>query len=83
MNMTTTYSVSHMRGCRVVNGPVPICDIVALMRAWSDNGQEANDPWFVDSLLSQYLNVNMVCGPRSATTAWRTELGLSPAHKDQ
>ena len=83
MNSTATYSVSYMRGCRVVNGQVPICDIVALMQAWADYGHDATDEWYVDSLLSQYLNVNMVCGPRSATTAWRAELGLTPAPEDQ
>jgi hypothetical protein len=73
-----TYTVTRTRGCRVIAGWVPITDMAALMRAWSDASQHAGDEWVVDAELSQQLAVNMVCGPRSATAAWRVALGLTP-----
>jgi hypothetical protein len=73
-----TYSVTSTRGCRVIDGWVPISDMAVLMRAWADKGQHADDEWVVDGQLSEHLGVNMVCGPRSATTAWRAALGLTP-----
>lgn len=73
-----SYTITHTRDCRVIRGWMPLTDMVTLMRSWADESQEDGDEWVVDGLLSQRLGVNMVCGPRSATTAWRAALGLSP-----
>lgn len=73
----TTYSVTCTRGCRVIEGAVPIRDLVALIKAWTDGAEQGSAAWFFDSLLSQHLHVNVVCGPQHATDAWRDELGLN------
>lgn len=74
----TSYSVMHTRGCRVIIGALPICDLVALTNAWSERAEPgSDDEWLCDALLSQHLNVNLVCGPKHATEAWRAELGLT------
>lgn len=73
---SATYTVIHVRGCRVIKGPVPIDDLVALMHAWSDRDEDKTEKWIVDSLLSQHLGANLVCGPLNATLEWRADLGI-------
>lgn len=68
-----TYSVSMQNGCRVLQGRVPLSDLGALLEAWSGLDEE----WIADAALSQALGVTLVAGPRTATQAWREELGLS------
>jgi hypothetical protein len=70
------YTITHTHGCKVIDRPIPICDLAALMMAWSDH-QDPDDKWIIDTSLSQRLGVSMVCGPLSAITAWRAELGLT------
>jgi hypothetical protein len=79
MSSSTTYSVTTVRGCKVVAMPIPIIDLVALMRAWDDGQQD--DPWIMDGLLSDYFAPSMIFGPRSACDAWRAELDLWPVKR--
>jgi hypothetical protein len=76
MTASSSYTVTYTRGCRVIDRPIPISDLVALMNAW-ESLATPDDPWIADALLSQYCDAAIVVGPVSATTAWRAELGLS------
>lgn len=68
------------RGCRVIDRPIPISDVAALMSAWAKLGTEG-DEWICCGLLADYLKVALVCGPTSEIFKWRAELGLY--RKDQ
>jgi hypothetical protein len=70
-----SYTVTNIRGCKVINNPIPIRDFAALMMVWADS-QDPSDKWICDSLLSHALGAAFVCGPMSATRAWRKEIGL-------
>lgn len=73
----TAYTVTATRGCRVIDRPVPISEFCALVRAWEEL-QDPGDEWICDALLSSRLGVAFVVGPKSATQAWRDELGITP-----
>lgn len=64
------YTVREARGCKVIEGAVPISDFTALVTAWDTGG------WIVDSLLTQALGAAFVLGPCEACLAWRAELQL-------
>ncbi|MGZ8317520.1 MAG: hypothetical protein ACXWVD_00325 [Telluria sp.] len=70
-----SYTVTQVRGCRTIDRPVPIDDMVALIGAWSQNVAEE---WFCDALLGDHLGCALVAGPKAALNAWRAELGLEP-----
>lgn len=71
------YTISDENGCKVVRGSVPLMEIAALMQEWAKCAEEGcTEEWFVDSKLSSMIGVNVVCGPRTATTAWRFSLGI-------
>lgn len=73
-----SYTVTLTRGCRIINGAIPVDDLVALIGAWTDPAdKDTEHEWMADTLLSQHFNANMVIGPRHATDAWRAELGLA------
>lgn len=76
------YSISERHGCRIIIGPIPITDLVALTGAWDrDHGDQA-DPaqqWIFAADVSQAMGATLVCGPRSAMDALRASLGLPPA----
>lgn len=74
--MVNAYSVINVRGCRVIDRPIPVGDIAALMAAWADNPDNAADPWVCEFLLAKHLGCYMVCGPRSLVFAWRKEAGI-------
>lgn len=76
------YTVTNTHGCKVISDPIPICDFAALMMVWADH-QDPSDRWVCDSMLSHALGVSFVCGPQSATRAWRKELGLSENTKGE
>lgn len=63
-------------GCIVIEGPIPVDDLVALTQAWQQ--RDAGGPaWIMDTLLSGALpGVNMVFGPPAACLAWREQLGI-------
>lgn len=74
-----SYTITEVRGCRVIAGALPVDDLVALIGAWTraeDKGSAHE--WFCDALLAQHLGVNLVCGPLHATRAWRALLNISP-----
>lgn len=74
------YTVTERQGCRIVTGPIPITDMVALMNAWrpqADDDDTESDPaqeWIVDAELSQRLGATLVCGPRLAVQRLRAAL---------
>lgn len=70
------YVVISIRGCKVIEGAVPVSEFVALVKVWEDL-QEAADPWIVDALLAQDLCANFVVGPASACKQWRADRGLA------
>ena len=75
------YSVHEQRGCRIVTGPIPITDMVALMAAWSPPVPEHEDKaqeWIVCSDLAYELAATLVCGPREAIEAFRIARGIRP-----
>jgi len=82
-----SYTVTRNRGCIIITGPIPINDMVALLKSWSgsnlddddDEEKPAIDPadvWICDSLLSGALGANLVCGTLRDTLAWRRELNI-------
>ncbi len=72
------YTIQEQQGCRIVTGPVPISDMVALMEAWCGHADpddiDPADTWIIDADLSQRLGATMVCGPRHAMDALRAAL---------
>jgi len=74
--MNDRYTVMRTHGCVVIEGPVPVDDLVALMHAWEKHRFEDEPAWIVDSLLSSHLRCNMVIGPPEACQAWRERLGI-------
>lgn len=74
--MSDRYSVIRSNGCVVIEGAVPVDDLVALIKAW-DKYRDPDEPeWICDSLLSGHLKCNMVIGPPDACQAWRERLGI-------
>lgn len=73
--MSGSYTVTRNRNCVCFTGPIPITDLVALTQAWIA-GSDPADAYVVDALLSEAVGATFVCGPASATLAWRAELGL-------
>ena len=72
------YSVIRTNDCIVIEGPLPVDDLCALLPAWQKYRDEDEPDWIVDSLLSGYLGVNMVVGPPDACADWRDQLGIAP-----
>jgi hypothetical protein len=80
--MSGRYTVISQRGCKVIEGAVPITEFVALVGAFGAD-QDPADEWIVDTLLAQYLDANFVLGPASVCEAWRAELGFAMPPKRQ
>lgn len=75
------YTVFSARGCRLIQGAVPVDDLVALSRTWDNHG--AGQPgWLMANDLAHALGMTLACGPREAIDAWRAELGLLPVAGD-
>jgi hypothetical protein len=73
--VSTGYTVRRENDCIVIEGWVPVTDLVGLMRGWEkDHGE--GEAWIVDSLLSTHLKCNMVLGTPQACLAWRQQLGI-------
>lgn len=72
---TWRYTVSAQHDCRVVTGVLPLSEAAILLHGWSTQGEEGtDDEWIVDALIAEHVRANLVCGPRWAILAWRTEL---------
>lgn len=69
-----SYTVTSIRGCRTIDRPIPIDDLVALTQAWCE--REGEKTWLCDGLLSEALRCALVVGPKDALNEWRKELGL-------
>lgn len=72
-----SYTVTDTHGCKVIQGPLPIDDLVALMQAWAKRAGDEPAPadeWVVDATLCGLLGATLVAGPRALTQAWRDEL---------
>lgn len=63
------YSVNNLNGCKIIKGPIPVHDMVALLNVWGDE-------WIIDGELAHALGVNVVVGPAKAIKKWRKELAL-------
>lgn len=74
--MDGQYTVTNIRGCRTIDRPVPIDDMVALIEAWGKYSEGEHDRWYCDGLLGKHLGCALVVGPKAALNAWRAELGL-------
>lgn len=72
----TAYTVTDTHGCKVIDRPIPVTDCVALMQAWEKAFDNPADTWVCDSVLAAHFRAALVVGPKSATEAWRAELGL-------
>ena len=72
----SSYTISDENGCKVVRGAVPITDIAPLMQSWAGRDQDGDDEWVADAKVSTAIGACLVCGPLSATTAWRQVLGI-------
>lgn len=72
------YTVIRTNDCIVIEGPIPVVDLCALMPAWQKYCDDDEPGWMVDSLLAGYLGVNMVLGPPDACAEWRDQLGIAP-----
>jgi len=74
-----SYTVRIEHGCRIVSGLVPLTDMAALLLAWSQDEETVRgtvDEWVADTKLSKALGVNLVCGTRRDTEAFRALLGV-------
>lgn len=70
--MSGRYTVEHTtRDVVIVYQPIPIDDLVALMKAWEKRGGK---DWVAHSGLAQALNVVIAVGPLDACNAWYAEL---------
>jgi hypothetical protein len=74
--VTSRYTVSRMNECVVIEGAIPVDDLVALMAAWEKHRAPDEPGWIIDSVLSGHLHCNMVIGPPEACLAWRQRLGI-------
>lgn len=75
------YTIRELHGCRVIIGPVPITDLVALTAAWDQSHGGETDPaqqWIFAADVSQAMGATLVCGPREAMDQLRASLGLPP-----
>jgi hypothetical protein len=70
------YTVRRENDCVVIEGWIPVTDLVALTREWDQTRGDGDEAWIVDSLLSQHLKCNMVLGTPRACLAWRQQLGI-------
>jgi hypothetical protein len=75
------YRVRRENDCVVIEGWIPVTDLVALTREWNENHRDGDEAWIVDSVLAQHLKCNMVMGTPRACLAWRQQLGLTPEVK--
>lgn len=73
--MRQAYTVVTVRGCKVVEGAVPVSEFVALVNVWGAD-QDPADEWIADARLAQQLGASFVLGPASKCAAWRAELGM-------
>lgn len=76
--MKDRYTITRTNGCIVVEGAVPVDDLVALTRAWEKREDPGAPKWIADLVLSSHLRCNMVFGPPEACQAWRERLGVAP-----
>lgn len=78
-----SYTVRHLYKCYIIEGPVPINDMVALMRSWAwtapDDG--IDDEWIVDADLAARMGATIVCGQRRDIAALRKSRG-EPKHAE-
>jgi hypothetical protein len=74
--MSDRYTIMRTNGCIVIEGAIPVDDLVVLMKAWEKHRFEDEPAWIVDSLLSEVLKCNMVIGPPAACQQWRERLKL-------
>jgi hypothetical protein len=73
--MNDSYSVTRTRGCKLIRGPVPVDEFVALVNVWSKR-EEGGEEWIVDALLANHVDATFVLGPKVECYAWRADLGL-------
>jgi hypothetical protein len=71
------YKVRREHDCIVIEGWIPVTDLVALTREWDKTRGDGEAAWIVDSLLASHLQVNMVLGTPQACLAWRQQLGIA------
>lgn len=64
------YTVERIRGCVVIHDPIPVDDLVALVKVWDDPER----PWIAHAALGQALGAALVVGPPEACQAWYDEL---------
>lgn len=74
--MRDRYTIIRSHDCIVIEGAVPVNDLVALMRVW-EKREVYETPWIVDALLSAHMKCNMVLGPPDACATWRKQLGIA------
>jgi hypothetical protein len=71
------YKVRRENDCVVIEGWIPVTDLVALTREWDKTRGDGEAAWIVDSLLASHLQCNMVLGTPQACLAWRQQLGIA------
>jgi hypothetical protein len=71
------YTVIRTKDCMVIQGHLPLADCGALLKVWSEYQREG-DEWILDPYLAEYLEANLVAGPKSACQLWRQQLGIAP-----
>ena len=76
--MDSSYTVVSRNGCHIVFEAVPICDIVALMSAWSNGHKEEH---LIGADIAVHLGASVVVGPAKAITDWRKSLAKEMAQR--
>jgi hypothetical protein len=70
-----SYRITSIRGCKVIEGAVPVSEFVALTKVWSELVDQDDDEWIVDAVLANAIGANFVLGPKAYCQAWRVEIG--------
>lgn len=69
-----SYTVHHKEHGKVVRGPIPATDFVALVNAWKDEGYDILDP-----LLAKSLEATIVVTSDKGIVPWRKSMGIEVA----
>lgn len=67
-----SYRVEEHEHGMVIVGPIPVSELLPLMRTWK---RERRLTW-CDAIVAQHLGASMVCTTKEGSDAWRKELGL-------
>jgi hypothetical protein len=69
-----SYTVEEHKYGMVVRGPIPISELVLLIKSWK---RERGMDW-CDAVVAEKLGASMVVCKKADSDLWRKELGIEP-----